>query len=283
MKKLHLFILGVTLTLIPHSVWSETSNDKIDHLLKFYQEAVKDTSNSSPLNAVDSIFMTTAMQAKAIRMWNSYHFKPLFRTTDINPSKILNTLQIIESSNNWFFASFHNNKEKEIIVPIHMNESNKVDFITPSYLGNDNCDCLLESSAPTYSIVNDTEEATKFLQSFYYIYARTYCTMQDSTTFGVNIRLLRELHLTPQAVYDFTNIQKAGAAKGWPGYDAVIDEYDFDTSSLKYIDVNAYDKRNAIYKVSFPVGETTKELYVKLFNDDGVWKIDNVSNRPQKQ
>lgn len=104
------------------------------------------------------------------------------------------------------------------------------------------------------------ETAQAFLERFYKVYIAAYCEMPKDLS--SKLALLRNRHLSENALAQYKNAEFENSMDGHCGYDLLIDNYDYDGNwcdSLNFKHLNGDD-----YLVSYGVNGKIFKIFISI-------------------
>lgn len=149
---------------------------------------------------------------------------------------------------------------KEIPIKVQsINGKCLITYITPIWSGSRYGDELISCKSKNPLHINQ-ETAQAFLESFYKLYIAEYAEM--SKDLRSKLALLRNQHLSENALGQYKNAEFENSMDGHGGYDLLIDNYDFDrvwSESLKFKQLRDND-----YLVSYKVNGKTYKIVISI-------------------
>lgn len=143
-----------------------------------------------------------------------------------------------------------------------------ITYITPIWNGSHYGDELISCKSKNPLHINH-ETAQAFLESFYKLYIAEYSEM--SKDLSLKLALLRNRHLSEDALVQYKSAELENSMDGHRGYDLLIDNYDFDrvwSESLEFKQLNdndylvSYKVNGKIYKIVISIKRNGDEYIV---------------------
>jgi hypothetical protein len=149
-----------------------------------------------------------------------------------------------------------------------------IDYITPPWNGSLYGDSLLFDNPKQQPVdASITSTPLAFLKTFYAAYTIPYCSMSED--FTTRLAALRTEYLTTNAVIQFNAaIANAKYYDGLEGYDALIDDYDFDRLWRPSMTFSQLD--DGSFQVSYKQGKAPFTITLKVIKQGKTYRISNI-------
>ncbi len=246
--------------------------DVVKELTAFYKAYMTDGTNKDSLQ---NIYLTESMRAKMERLAQVTNADVLLRAQDYSEYG-RESVSVKHLDWYWYEVSYQFAADQKVErIPVRISDAVDgvhIHYVVPAWGGTTFGDSLL-----TVDYVKVEEhDAEQFIQSFYHKYTNLYIEMLDNL--DEELHLMRERYCTNEFKTFYDSIHNELLTEYAQNcYDAVIDNYDFDTfwrPSLKIEPVAPLQ-----YKVSY---STNNEFIVTLKNVDGFYKIDKIKTKMEE-
>ncbi len=229
--------------------------------------------SSSAKGHLKKKFLTKSLIDKVDRMAAETDADPIIRAQDFSKEAI-ETLKAKSLGHSWYMVSYTARKENDSTeIPVRISTIKgkyMIDYITPDWNGSLYGDHLLCANPITNDI--DTCEPLSFLKSFYEAYTMQYCSMSENMS--AQLHALRRKHLTLNALKQFDVAEEEHKADGQPGYDVLIDGFDFDYLWRPSIKISKLDKNN--YQVHCTKRGKCCSIILKISKRGGRYQISDI-------
>lgn len=279
MRILILYVIGMfavcsfaqeksTMKVLPDMIQEQEATRAI---LDFYQAY----SSAQTITIEDSLmkkYLAKGLVEKVGRVSKSIDANPIIRAQDFSED-FAKTLSVSRLGDNWYMLNYMGDTPVHIPVRVALiNGQYVIDYITPEWNGSLYGDSLL-CEHPVYPAI-DNSNPLAFLQTFYTAYALKYASMPENL--AAQLASMRAEHFTSNALSQFKSASDNQILDGKPGYDLLIDDFDFDNlwrSSMKVtlLDDNTYQMSYAKWKTIHPA------IVIKLIKQGGRYFIDGIS------
>ncbi|MBP6231586.1 MAG: DUF3828 domain-containing protein [Paludibacteraceae bacterium] len=232
---------------------------------------LQEQDNNSLLRA----HLTEGLIAKIERMKLAIQADPIIRAQDFSEEAI-KTLQVKHLDKNWYMVSYSwtTNNDKWTNIPVRVNKINghyMIDYITPEWNGSMYGDSLLYVYPKHQSV--DASSPMSLLKTFYAAYTMKYCNMPADLT--QQLDALRTKYCTNKALAQFNAAIDIDDMDYAPGYDLVIDYFDFDPlwiHSITYTQLNddTYQMRYTKWQNAITA------ITLKIIKQGQEYKIDEI-------
>ncbi|MDD4637665.1 MAG: DUF3828 domain-containing protein [Bacteroidales bacterium] len=235
---------------------------------------LQEQDNNSLLRA----HLTEGLIAKIERMKLAIQADPIIRAQDFSEEAI-KTLQVKHLDKNWYMVSYSwtTNNDKWTNIPVRVNKINghyMIDYITPEWNGSMYGDSL-KCEYPKHQSV-DASSPMSLLKTFYAAYTMEYCSMPTDLT--QQLDALRTKYCTNKALEQFNAAINSDDMDYVPGYDLVIDYFDFDPLWIHSI---AYTQLNKdTYQMHYTKWQdAVTTITLKIIKQGQDYKIDEIHIR----
>jgi hypothetical protein len=224
-------------------------SDAIELIKEFYH--IYATTDAHTLNGLEK-YVTKNVIDKDYRVALETEGGLAIRSQEYTPND-LKTLKVDPLGKNWYLVHYIQGTETdgfEYRIPMRVTTINgecKIDYITPSWLGEQYGDSLV-CDHPKYPAI-DNSGTLAFIRSFYSLYTLNYCSMPANLS--ERLSHLRANYLTPSAIAEYKSEEQEWNADEHPGYDLLIAGFDFEYSwysSLRITRLSEYSFRVTIHK-----------------------------------
>lgn len=244
-----------------------------EELIKaFYREYIASDDGDS----ICRKYMSKAVVEKIMRSRTATDVDVVIRIQDDNEDMV-ESLSVENLSNDWYMVSYFWNMDdsstlKQIpLKAITVDGALQINYITPDWYGNNHSDEQLVCDRCVGHSAISGESGLLFLKSFYDQYLYGYCHMNLDS----QIMTLRHRYLSSSAKADFAREDSLYILDGCPGYDLLIDNFDFDPlchKSIKFIHLE-----DSLYRVDYSAGSYKKSVGITLKRDSNGYLIDSIS------
>lgn len=232
--------------------------------------------NDSGNAALCKTFFTEELIDKVDRVGNATGADPVIRAQDANEDTI-ETLSVRDLGDDWYMVSYLWKKGDkgtltEIPLKAQMIDGNcKITYITPVWNGNRYGDELL-TCRDTAKVSIDQTSGLSFLKSFYAAYTAEYCAMPKDL--NGKLDSLRVNHLSKDVLEQFKNAEAENSEDGLPGYDLLIDNFDFDCLWCESLTVTHL--KDDSYQIVYNASDKVHKMIVTVKRKDNNWRIDRL-------
>lgn len=226
-------------------------------------------------NSLMRAHLTDGLIAKIERMKLAIQADPIIRAQDFSEEAI-KTLQVKHLDKNWYMVSYSwtTNNDEWTNIPVRVNKINghyMIDYITPEWNGSMYGDSLLWGYSKHQSV--DASSPMSLLKTFYAAYTMEYCNMPADLT--QQLDALRTKYCTKKALAQFNAAIDSDDMNYAPGYDLVIDYFDFDPQWIHSI---AYTQLNKdTYQMHYTKWQNAvTTITLKIIKQGQEYKIDEI-------
>lgn len=252
----------------------------LDEIRTFYTSYMMNLLNDDSNNrTLCKMYLTDGLIAKVQRMGNTNGVDPIIRSQDVNDDAV-RTLNVGKITDNWYMVSYlWNEKDSTTVIKIPLKVENvdgkcKIAYITPAQNGVQYGDELLSYCENMKSCKIDETSGKSFIESFYKIYAASYCTMCKDV--NAKLSTLRLSNLSHTALKQFEKAELENQKDGFNGYDLLINNFDFDCTwciSLKFTQLGNDD-----FQITYQAGSKTYKIFVTIQKqNNNRYLIDKIS------
>lgn len=220
--------------------------------------------------------LTEALIAKVKRMTSATDADPIIRAQDFSQEAV-RSLRVKHLDGNWYMVSYALpcGDEEFTYIPlrvIKLDGRYKIDYITPEWNNVMYGDSLLFKHHIHQSV--DASTPLSFLKTFYEAYTMEYCSMPADL--ARRLKTLRAKYCTSSALAQFQAASIKNKIDCCPGYDLLIDYFDFDRLWIRSMTYTHLGKD--IYQMHYtkwPNSVTTVTL--RVIKQGGKYWIDKIS------
>ncbi|WP_420187919.1 hypothetical protein M1B74_05975 [Bacteroides pyogenes] len=167
--------------------------------------------------------LTPDLIAKIRRVTSATNSDPIIRAQDFD-KVFANTFNVRQLEGNWYMVSYASGSVDRTNIPIRLRETGGrllIDYITPEWHGSLYGDSLL--CRTEHQVIVDNSTHLSFVKTFYDAYVQAYCDMP--VDLSSRLDSLRAKYCSQNAL---RQIRSANENEDFPGYDLLIDYFDFD-------------------------------------------------------
>lgn len=221
-------------------------------------------------------YLTEELLEKVNRLSAATDVDPIIRAQDANVDAI-ETLEIQPLAKNWYMVRYYWNKNDSTTlteIPIKVQRIKGkclITYITPIWSGSQYGDELVSCRFQNSRRI-DQETAQAFLESFYKVYIAAYSGMPKDLS--SKLALLRNRHLSENALAQYKNAEFENSMDGHSGYDLLIDNYDYDGNwrdNLNFKHLNDND-----YLVSYGVNGKIFKIFISIEKNGNDYIINEI-------
>ena len=217
-------------------------------------------------------FMTKALAQKMQRATIGQDASAIIRAQDTDEN-MRESLSVKGLGGSWFMVSYATNGQSwEIPVKAsHVDGKWLMSYITPQPLGSAYGDQLICTTKPTP--VKDRTTPIGFLHDFYTAYLAAYGAMPENLADTLDV--LRKKYLTPNALEQWKEAESAQEENGWPGYDLLINDFDFDWAAYPTLKISS--AKDGRLQASFQSGNGVRQtIGLLVTGKKGNLRIDRI-------
>ena len=222
-------------------------------------------------DSVKRKYLTESLLSKIERMVCVSGADPIIRAQDYDAG-IPFTIKNLEG--NWYQISYivaYNGKCIDIPVRVKKEgDAYKIDYITPPWNLTMYGDSLLIDNS--VRMVVDSSAPLLLLETFYSAYTMEYCNMLENL--DNRLQHLRETFCTKRGLKQFDKAVKEQKDNGYPGYDLLIGNFDFD--SLWLFTVVCRHVLGTEYEFSYKANELIATVRLDIVKQGDGYRIDGV-------
>lgn len=221
-------------------------------------------------------YLTRRLIDKINRMRSVIGADPVIRAQDVNQTAF-ETLKVKPLGNNWYMVNYRwnmNDEKSNTSIPLKVSIADgryMIDYITPEWNGSLYGDNLLCKNRPLRPTIGGNTPLS-MMETFYTAYTSLYSSMPEEL--GRQLKELRDVHLTSNALNQFEEAVNEYQLDGLRDYDLLIDNFDFDCLWLSSITYTLLTENS--FQVSYKQGDLVRVIVLTLTKSDGEYKIDNI-------
>ncbi len=231
------------------------------------------TADRASLDSIKQRYLTKRLIDKLQRVGSATDSDPIIRAQDFI-SENLHTLLIIPLREDWFKVHYKVTYDKSSVdIPLKIIKSHnqyKIDYLTPEWNGTLYGDSLLTDIPITIPI--DTVDPLLFLKTFYEAYCSEYGNMPEGLT--SRLRRLKTQFCTEKALEQFEKAVKEQKQDGRPGYDLLIDNFDFDKMWLPSITYKQINEKE--YEVFYKGNQPSTTIRLDIIKQRNCYRINGI-------
>lgn len=231
------------------------------------------TADRASLDSIKQRYLTKRLIDKLQRVGSATDSDPIIRAQDFI-SENLHTLLIIPLREDWFKVHYKVTYDKSSVdIPLKIIKSHnqyKIDYLTPEWNGTLYGDSLLTDIPITIPI--DTVDPLLFLKTFYEAYCSEYGNMPEGLT--NRLRRLKTQFCTEKALEQFEKAVKEQKQDGRPGYDLLIDNFDFDKMWLPSITYKQINEKE--YEVFYKGNQPSTTIRLDIIKQRNCYRINGI-------
>ena len=238
------------------------------HIVAFYKAYMSDSLSWKEQDSLTRQMLTPEAYEKVKRASRSTDCDQILRAQDCSAYG-KNTVNCRHLGANWYEVSYQFAPNQDTVfiplrVELGMNRHPRIDYIVPEWGGRQWGDVMFD--VPKVDVNRDKDVLT-FVSTFYKRYVYSYAT--NSSTIDADRKKLCKRFCTP-ALCD--SIEKARVNDGYEGFDAIINDYDFDALWFTELAFSAIDNHQVL--VSF---HDYHHLLVTVSGKRGSFLINSIS------
>lgn len=245
----------------------------IKTIKQFYTSYTADKARGASLDSIKQKYLTKRLIDKLQRVGSATDSDPIIRAQDFIPEN-LHTLLIIPLEEDWFKVHYKVAYDKSSVdIPLKIikaRDQYKIDYLTPQWNGILYGDSLLTDIPITTPI--DTADALLFLKTFYEAYCSEYGNMREDLT--DHLHQLRTQFCTEKALEQFEKAAKEQKQDGRPGYDPLIDNFDFDKMWLPSITYKQINEKE--YEVFYKGNQPSTTIRLDIIKQRNCYRINGI-------
>ena len=219
-------------------------------------------------------FMTEGLMGKMGRVTVSTGAVAVLRAQD-TADGMLESLAVRPLQGNWYMVSYTSNPgteyERTENIPVHVRRQGgrcMLDYITPGWHDALYGDSLIGDSLHIPSVRMTSPQ--EFVRSFYESYTMLYASMPVGLE--NKLKKVRQEYLTDEALKLFENKRNDNRKRyGSPGYDALIDDFDFDNLWRRTLKV--VPQENNMFQVTY---RNFRKIKIGITGTPGNYRIAHV-------
>ena len=270
MKKSLLILLALTF-FISHNAQADS------HWLKSFYEAYMTNVMEGADNAgLCRLYMQEGLVKKLQRVTTATGADAVLRSQDVNVDA-LRTLSVIDIGNDWYMVEYRwdeDRPETEIRIPVKsMAEEDRcvIAYIVPVWNGEQYGDGLIFKENNCIDVVDNTS-GMAFVETFYRKYLSVYYSMPGNLE--TELSGLRSEYMTENALAQYRETAAVNAWDGYPGYDMLVCNYDFDYSWDSSVRITR--ENDNTYKFTYSIGVANKSIVLSVEKVNGRFKINSL-------
>lgn len=220
--------------------------------------------------------LTPGLIARMKRVASATNCDPIIRAQDFDKAAA-KTFEVKHLENNWYMVSYAFGSAERTNIPLRLAETDGrllIDYITPEWHGLLYGDSLLWDAEHRMAV--DYSTPLSFVETFYAAYVQEYCSMPADLS--SRLGALRLKHCTQNAL---EQIRLANENDDFPGYDLLIDYFDFDrlwVRSMTCVPIAADS-----FRVTYTCWKNVvKTVYVGIVKKERAYLIDKVWTEDRK-
>lgn len=254
MKRTFAFLLALCFALSCRAACPE----RIEAFYKAYMRNL--LQDAAPNEALCASYLTERLAERVGRIAHATGADPIVRAQDMNEDAIA-TLSVRSLGGDWYRVSYlwrEGDAASAVEIPLKTQVIDgvcRICYITPVWHGSRWGDELTDG-VPAASSEVDSSSAESFLNSFYDVYLAAYCAMPKDL--DARLAALRADYLSPQAAAQFAEAAEENRRDGLVGYDALIDQFDFDCLWRRSLSITHAD--GSRYRVVYRAGGEEHEI-----------------------
>lgn len=230
----------------------------------FYKAYMRNLLQDVPNAALCTSYLTEGLIARVGRIANATGADAIVRAQDMNEDAIA-TLSVEPLGGDWYLVRYYWRKgdtSSAVEIPLKTQEIDgecRISYITPVWHGSRYGDELTACASAAGAKIDRTS-AESFLKSFYDLYLAAYCAMPKDLE--ARLAALRAGSLSQQAAAQFAEAAEENLRDGLCGYDALIDQFDFDCLWRQSLEIT--HAGGSRYRVAYCAGNEMHEIVLTV-------------------